>query len=51
MEIKLTLALQKKTKNKSVYGTTNGQVIQGVYIDTDALPSPTPESLEVTIQA
>ena len=33
----LTLHKSKETKNKVVYGTKDGSVIQGVYIDKDAL--------------
>ena len=33
----LTLHKAKETKNKVVYGTTDGSVIQSVYIDKDAL--------------
>ena len=33
----LTLHKTKDTKNKVVYGTKDGDVIQSVYIDKDAL--------------
>ena len=33
----LTLHKTKDTKNKVVYGTKDGEVIQSVYIDKDAL--------------
>ena len=33
----LTLHKAKSTKNKVVYGTQDGSVIQSVYIDRDAL--------------
>ena len=35
----LTLNKAKKTKNKVVYGTDDGSIIQSVYIDKDALCS------------
>ena len=48
---KLTLVLKKskETKNKVVYGTQDGSVIQSVYIDKDALGSSPPEALQVVI--
>ena len=48
---KLTLVLKKskETKNKVVYGTADGSVIQSVYIDKDALGSAPPETLQVVI--
>ena len=48
---KLTLVLKKskETKNKVVYGTQDGSVIQSVYIDKDALGNSPPEALQVVI--
>ena len=36
----LTLHKSKETKNKVVYATRDGSVIQGVYIDKDAWAAP-----------
>ena len=36
-QLTLTLHKTKDTKNKVVYGTKDGSVIQSVYIDKDAL--------------
>ena len=36
-QLTLTLHKTKDTKNKVVYGTKDGAVIQSVYIDKDAL--------------
>ena len=36
-KLTLTLHKTKDTKNKVVYGTKDGEVIQSVYIDKDAL--------------
>ena len=36
-QLTLTLHKFKDTKNKVVYGTKDGEVIQSVYIDKDAL--------------
>ena len=36
-KLTLTLRKAKETKNKVVYGTEDGSVIQSVYIDKDAL--------------
>ena len=36
-KLTLTLHKTKDTKNKVVYGTKDGSVIQSVYIDKDAL--------------
>ena len=36
-ELTLVLKKSKETKNKVVYGTQDGSVIQSVYIDKDAL--------------
>ena len=43
----LTLTLQKAkdTKNKVVYGTAGGSIIQSVYIDKDALGKEPPETV------
>ena len=48
---KLTLTLHKTkgTKNKVVYGTQDGSVIQSVYIDKDALGDAPPATLQVVI--
>ena len=48
-EITLVLKKSKETKNKVVYGTQDGSVIQSVYIDKDALGSAPPETLQVVI--
>ena len=49
----LTLILHKTkdTKNKVVYGTKDGDVIQSVYIDKDALDDVPPATLHVVITA
>ena len=48
---KLTLTLHKikDTKNKVVYGTQDGDVIQSVHIDKDALGDVPPATLQVVI--
>ena len=48
---KLTLMLHKTkdTKNKVVYGTRDGDVIQSVYIDKDALGDVPPATIQVVI--
>ena len=48
---KLTLLLHKTkdTKNKVVYGTKDGEVIQSVYIDKDALGDVPPATIQVVI--
>ena len=43
----LTLHKTKDTKNKVVYGTKDGDVIQSVYIDKDALGDVPPATLQV----
>ena len=43
----LTLYKTKDTKNKVVYGTKDGIVIQSVYIDKDALGDIPPATLQV----
>ena len=48
-ELTLVLKKSKETKNKVVYGTQDGSVIQSVYIDKDALGSAPPETLRVVI--
>ena len=47
----LTLILHKskETKNKVVYGTGDGSVIQSVYIDKDALGETPPEAIQVVL--
>ena len=45
----LTLRKTKDTKNKVVYGTKDGDVIQSVYIDKDALGDVPPATLQVVI--
>ena len=47
----LTLILHKskETKNKVVYGTGDGSVIQSVYIDKDALGDVSPATIQVVI--
>ena len=47
--LNITLHKAKETKNKVVYGTTDGSVIQSVYIDRDALGSEPPEAIKVII--
>ena len=47
----LTLHKTKDTKNKVVYGTKDGEVIQSVYIDKDALGEVPPDTLQVVISA
>ena len=47
----LTLHKTKDTKNKVVYGTKDGEVIQSVYIDKDALGDVPPATLQVVISA
>ena len=45
----LTLHKVKSTKNKVVYGTQDGSVIQSVYIDREALGDEPPEAIKVVI--
>ena len=45
----LTLHKIKDTKNKVVYGTKDGDVIQSVYIDKAALGDVPPATLQVVI--
>ena len=47
----LTLHKAKDTKNKVVYGTADGTIIQSVYIDRDALGKEPPETVKVVISA
>ena len=47
----LTLHKAKDTKNKVVYGTADGSVIQSVYIDKDALGKEAPDAIKVVISA
>ena len=48
-KLTLTLHKTKDTKNKVVYGTKDGEVIQSVYIDKDALGDDPPATLQVVI--
>ena len=48
-EIKLTLNKIKETKNKIVYGTEDGNIIQSVYVEKEALGNEPPERLSITI--
>ena len=41
----------KDTKNRVVYGTKDGEVIQSVYIDKDALGDDPPATLQVVISS
>ena len=45
-QLTLTLHKTKDTKNKVVYGTKDGAVIQRVYIDKDALGDVPPATLK-----
>ena len=47
----LTLHKAKETKNKVVYGTGDGSVIQSVYIDRDALGDAPPATIQMVISA
>ena len=47
----LTLHKAKTTKNKIVYGTADGNVIQSVYIDRESLGDEPPESIKVVLSA
>ena len=49
--ITLTLHKSKETKNKLVYGTADGSIIQSVYIDREALGKEAPESVKVVISS
>ena len=49
--VTVTLHKAKETKNKLVYGTADGTVIQSVYIDRDALGNEPPASIKVVITA
>ena len=48
-QLTLTLHKVKDTKNKTVYGTKDGNVIQSVYIDKDALGDVPPATIQVVI--
>ena len=48
-KLTLTLHKAKDTKNKVVYGTKDGSVIQSVYIDKDALGDTPPATIQVVI--
>ena len=50
-KLTLTLLKTKDTKNKVVYGTKDGSVIQSVYIDKDSLGNEPPEKVKVVITA
>ena len=50
-KLTLTLHKTKDTKNKVVYGTKDGDVIQSVYIDKDALGDVPPATLQVVISS
>ena len=45
--LRLILHETKDTKNKVVYGTQDGSVIQGVYVDRDALGDAPPDTIQV----
>ena len=47
----LNLYKTKDTKNKVVYGTKDGSVIQSVYSDKDALGEAPPATIQVVISA
>ena len=47
----LTLHKAKSTKNKVVYGTQDGSVIQSVYIDRESLGTEPPEAIKVVLSA
>ena len=47
----LTLHKAKTTKNKIVYGTADGSVIQSVYIDRESLGTEPPESITIVISS
>ena len=48
-QLTLTLHKTKDAKNKVVYGTRDGDIIQSVYIDEDALGDVPPATLQVVI--
>ena len=48
-DLTLTLHKSKETKNKVVYGTADGSVIQSVYIDRGALGTEPPAAIKVVI--
>ena len=50
-KLALTLHKTKDTKNKVVYGTKDGEVIQSVYIDKDALDDVPSATFQVAISA
>ena len=45
----LTLHKTKDTKNKVVYGTKGGSVIQSVYIHKDALGETPPAGIQIVL--
>ena len=48
-ELTLKLHKSKETKNKVVYGTADGSVIQSVYIERQVLGDEAPETIKVVI--
>ena len=48
-DLTLTMRRIKQTKNKVVYGTRDGSVIQGLYIEKDALGDVPPDTLRIVI--
>ena len=48
-KLTLTLHKTKDTKNKVVYGTKDGSIIQSIYIDKDALGDTPPEAIELVL--
>ena len=48
-KLTLTLHKTKDTKNKVVYGTKDGDVVQSVLVDVDALDDVPPATLQVVI--
>ena len=48
-KLTLTLHKTKDTKNKVVYGTKDGSIIQSIYIDKDALGDTPPETIELVL--
>ena len=47
--ITLILYKSKQTKNKVVYSTKDGNIIQGLYIDKDALGDTPPNTLRIVM--
>ena len=48
-DIALVLHRNKQTKNKVIYGTGDGSVIQSLYIEKDALGEVPPARLRIVI--